>query len=138
MDTEKGWSWLVFGGVAAVAFYLLFRKTAPTATEVFRRQQERPRLPEDVAGHRSKVGTGEMAPSDMIPKNASYAGRGDEPQAISPPSTGGMVPNPFKENPNQDGLPPGFSGSFDDDPEAADLDGTEGEEGDVDGQEEPS
>lgn len=121
----------MIAGAAIAAFYLLFRKTAPTAQEVFRRQQERPNS--NVGGVGQKKYENAMPPAAMIPPNASipYSGsqRGDSPEGRSPSSTGTSAPNPFKKDPNQDGLPPGFSGSFDDDPDAVDLDGV-GEDGD--------
>lgn len=119
---------LVVGGATAI-FYFLFKKTAPTAAEVFKRQQERP---SNVAGPKRYENA--MSPEAMIPKNASvatYAARGDAPQTTNPTQASGAVPNPFRKNPEDptigDGLPPGFSGSFDDDPEAADIDGVEEE-----------
>lgn len=119
MKKGDGWQWVMIAGAAAAAFYLLFRKTAPTAAEVFMREQERP---QNVAGPNKYENA--MPPAAMIPKNASIA-----TDVANPHQASGAVPNPFKDTPKDstigDGLPPGFSGSFDDDPEAADLDGAE-------------
>lgn len=120
MKDGEGVNWIAFAGVAVAAFYLLFKKTVPTASEVFRKRQEQP--PQPVAG----MG---MSHEDVIPKNAAitYAGKDGVP---APKPTTGVVENPFRENTNQDGLPEGFKGSFDDDPDRVDL-------GEADGGESP-